>query len=187
MKILKNIRWVAVTGLVALTAMTSTNAHAQASATGTASANAVIAKPITITPTANLNFGTIVPNSAGDLTVTVDTASTTPPTLGGVTDGAWVAGTISSAAFDITGRPNASYAITLPASATITGGVSGATMTVDAFTDSFGGTNAVPANGTLSAANPGISSFTVGATLTVPAGQADDTYTGNFNVIVTYN
>jgi hypothetical protein len=187
---IRNIRGLVMAGIVALAAMASSDAYAQASDQATASANAVIAKPITITTTANLDFGTIVPNSAGDLTVVVDTADTTPPTLGGVVDGAWIGGTISSAAFDVTGRPNASYGITLPASATITGGATGATMTVDTFNDSFGGTNAVPASSTLVVgATPGLGedSFTVGATLTVPAAQAADTYTGNFNVTVAYN
>lgn len=188
MNILGNIRGLAMAGIVALAAMASSDAHAQASATGTASANAVIAKPITIVSTANLDFGTIVPNSTGNgaISVLVDTASTTPPTLGGVVDGAWLGGTISSAAFDVTGRPNATYAITVPAAAvTITGTNPANTMTVGSFTESTAG-----AGGTLLVgATPGLGehNFTVGATLSVPEAQADDTYAGNFSVTVAYN
>lgn len=188
MKISFNIRGLAVAALVTLAAMASSEANAQASAQGTASANAVIAKPITISSTANLDFGTIVPNSTGNgtITVTVDTAGTTPPALGGVVDGTWLGGTISAAGFAVTGRPNATYAITIPAGGvTITGTNVANTMTVDTFTESTAG-----AGGTLLVgATPGLGedSFTVGARLNVPAAQADDTYTGNFNVTVAYN
>lgn len=187
MKALKNIRGFALVGVVAFAAMASSEANAQASATGTASANAVISKPITIVSTANLDFGTLVPNSAGAITVTVDTASTTPPTLAGVVDGAWIGGTISSASFTVTGRPNATFAITLPAAGIPINGVAtpANVMTVSAFTDSTAaGVGTLVAGGT-----PGLGEniFTVGATLTVPATQADDTYTGNFNVTVAYN
>lgn len=186
MKVLKNIRGFTLVGVVAFAAMASSEANAQASATGTASANAVIAKPISIVSTANLDFGTIVPNSAGAITVTVDTASTTPPTLAGVVDGAWIGGTISSASFTVTGRPAATFAITLPAAGIPINGVAvpANTMTVSGFTDSTAGVGALVVGGT-----PGLGEniFTVGATLTVPAAQADDTYTGNFNVTVAYN
>lgn len=188
MQSLFSIRGLAVACIVAFAALSSTQANAQASAQGSATANAVIAKPITISSTANLDFGTIVPNSTGNgtITVTVDTASTTPPTLGGVVDGAWIGGTISAAAFAVTGRPNATYAITVPAAGvTITGTTATNTMTVDTFTESTSG-----AGGTLLVgATPGLGqdSFTVGATLNVPAAQAADTYSGTFNVTVAYN
>lgn len=160
------------------------NAYAQASATGTANANATIAKPITITKTSDLNFGIIVPDGVGNgtLTVTVDTAD--GRSIANNTDGALLGGTVSSAAFTVTGRPNATYAITLPAAAiNIIGGVTAATMPVGSFTSATvnGGTLLDPGTGT------GSDGITVGATLTVGEEQAADSYTGTFNVTVAYN
>ena len=178
------IRTLTAAFVVALIA--STNAYAQATATGTAAANATIAKPITITKTADLNFGIIVPNGTGNgsLTVTVDTADAR--TIASNVDGSLLGGTVSSAAFNVTGRPNATYAITLPAASfNITGTNTGATMSVGSFTEStgvLGGTLVV--GGT-----PGLGehAFSVGATLTVGETQAADDYTGSLNVTVAYN
>lgn len=183
------IRGFAVAAVCAVASMASSHAYAQASATGTGTANATIAKPITITASTDLDFGIIVPNGTGNgsLTVTIDTAGAR--TIVGNVDGALMGGTIGAATFDITGRPNATYAITLPPAAVdMTGTVNPAnTMlaSVGNFTEStgvLGGTLAV--GGT-----PGLGedSFTVGADLVVPETQADDVYQGSFDVIVTYN
>lgn len=182
----KNLRGPALAICAALAAMASSNVYAQATETGTANANATIAKPITITSTADLDFGIIVPNGAGNgpLTVAIDTAGAR--TIAGDVDGALLGGTIGAAGFDVTGRPNATYSITLPgAAATITAATSAATMSVGTFTESTGaGGSTLVVGGT-----PGLGedSFTVGATLTVSETQADDTYTGTFDVIVAYN
>jgi hypothetical protein len=166
--------------------MGANNAYAQASASATANASATIAKPITLNKTADLSFGIVVPNGTGngDLTVVVDTVNTR--SIAGNVDGALLGGTVSSAGFAVSGRPNATYAITLPAAPiTLTGGVTAATMSVDTFTEStgaLGGTLVVDATPGL-----GEDSFTVGATLTVGESQAADDYTGSFDVTVTYN
>jgi hypothetical protein len=182
----KSTRGVVTAIIIAFAAMTSSNAYAQATDTGTANANATIAKPITIVSTADLDFGIIVPNGAGNgaLTVTINTAGAR--SIAGNVDGALLGGTIGAAGFKVTGRPNATFAITLPAApATITAATSAATMSVGTFTESTG-TN----SGTLVVGGtPGLGedTFTVGATLTVGETQADDTYTGTFDVIAAYN
>jgi hypothetical protein len=86
--------------------------------------------------------------------------------------------TISAAAFDVTGAPNATYSISLPASATITA-PGPITMTVDTFVS-----NPTP-TGTLSGG--GSQTLAVGATLQVGANQGQGSYTGTFNVTVNYN
>lgn len=176
----------ALIGAFIVALLFSSNAYAQATATGTAAANATIAKPITITKTADLNFGIIVPNGTGNgsLTVTVDTADSR--SISGDVDGSLLGGTVSSAAFGVSGRPNATYAITLPAAPfNITGTNTGATMSVGAFTESTGALGGTLVVG----ATPGLGedSFSVGATLTVGETQAADDYTGSLNVTVAYN
>lgn len=185
MNLRSNIRGFAIAAVFAVTAMMSSHAYAQATAIGTGTANATIAKPITINASTALDFGTIVPNGAGNgaLTVTVDTAGTR--TIAANVDGALLGGTVGAATFDITGRPNATYAITLPAApVTMTGLTPANTMTnaVDNFTESTG-----VLGGTLSAGPLGQDSFTVGADLTVPETQVDDVYSGTFTVTVNYN
>jgi uncharacterized protein DUF4402 len=84
---------------------------------------------------------------------------------------------VTAAAFTVSGQGSATYAITLPASATVTSGAN--TMTVNGFTSNPAGT------GTLSGA--GSQNLLVGATLNVGASQATGTYSGTFDVTVTYN
>lgn len=165
------------------TASASSLAHAQASATATANANATIAKPITISNTAALDFGEIVPNSTGNgtLTVTIDTAGTR--SIAGDVDGALFGGTVGAAAFDVTGRPNAAYSIQVPAApVNLTGAITGDTMSVGTFLDSKSGSSSLSAG-----PGTGSDSFTVGATLSVGEAQAADSYTGTFPVTVAYN
>ncbi|MBE9557145.1 MAG: DUF4402 domain-containing protein [Proteobacteria bacterium] len=182
----KSLRGPALAICAALAAMASSNVYAQATETGTANANATIAKPITIVSTDDLDFGVIVPNGTGNgsLDVTISTAGAR--SIAGDVDGALLGGTIGAAGFKVTGRPNATYAITLPpGAATITAATSAATMSVDTFTESTGSTSGTLVVG----GTPGLGehTFTVGATLTVGETQADDTYTGTFDVIATYN
>ena len=162
--------------LVVLMVGFSANAlAANPTASATASATAVIVTPIGITQVGNnLNFGNIVASGAGG-TVTVD--PTGAATYSGVSAPS-APGTIYAAGFSVTGAPNLTYAITLPVSATLTGSVSG-TMTLGTFTSS------PSATGTLDGSDT--QALTVGATLTVGAGQAAGTYSGTFSVTVDYN
>ena len=93
-----------------------------------------------------------------------------------------VTGSVQNAAgFDVAGQASTTYAITLPADGTITigHGVPADDMAVNTFTSNPNAT------GTLSGA--GAQSITVGATLTVAAGQVPASYTGTFPVSVDYN
>ena len=137
----------------------------------TANATITVAVPISISAVGNLDFGTMVTTgTAGTVTVTPAGArsSVNVDLLGGVP---------SAASFDVTGGGGANYSITLPSSATLSSG--GNTMAVDTFTHDAG----VPPN--LSAG--GSDTFNVGATLNVGATQAAGTYSGTFDVTVSYN
>jgi hypothetical protein len=143
-------------------------------AVASADVKAKIVVPIVLSNTLSLDFGTIS-TSASAGTVKVTSAGVSSIT-GGVT---LLTSTKTAASFKVTGLPNATYLVTLPAAATTLTDqeTSTKTMTVDAWENSTAGI--------LSAS--GTQDFTVGATLHVGANQAAGTYKGTFNVTVAYN
>jgi hypothetical protein len=153
--------------MIAITA----NTFAQVSAPTTASAT--IVAPIAIIKNTDMNFGNVYVSATVAGTVVLAPAGTRSVTGGAGLPG--VAGTVSAATFVVTGTAGATYAITLPASVTLTGPT---TMTVDVFTSN-------PVTGLLTG---GTQNLQVGATLNVAAAQATGVYTSaNFNVTVNYN
>lgn len=145
--------------------------------TATATATATIVTPISITKTADMNFGNVAVRSTAAGTVVLTPAGGRTAT-GGVTLPA-SNGTVTAASFTIGGTGNYTYSITLPSTnLTITSGAN--TMTVNTFTSS------PSAVGTLTA---GAQTLTVGATLNVSAAQASGTYVSTvpFDVTVNYN
>jgi hypothetical protein len=144
-------------------------------ATATSNASAEVITPISISNTADLRFGKFSALTGG--TVIISAAGVRSAT-GAVVLSSTNAG--GAASFDVTGDPNATYAITLPNSATLTHSVDNTkTMTIDTFTSNPSGT------GTLSAG--GSQALSVGATLTVGNAQTTGSYSGTFDVSVEYN
>jgi hypothetical protein len=165
-------RRIAVSLLFTLLVTGAAFAQVGSSATATASAFAKVITPITITKTADLNFGTIISGPAGTVTVSpagVETAS-----------GASIVSpnpNVSAAQFNVTGEPSTAYSISLPTSGiTISNGAQ--TMTVDNFIST------PTPNGLLSGL--GAQSLQVGARLNVLANQAVGNYSGTFSVTVAY-
>jgi len=156
---------------IALVAMAiggfSANANAQASATQSANINALINNPIALTKNADLDFGSAAP-STGATTVVISPAGAVSG------DAIGKGGSPTAAGFTVTGLAGQSYAITLPASATLSDGTN--SMTVNGFNDNA--TNVLTA---------GSETFGVGATLNIGANQTAGTYTGTFDVTVAYN
>jgi hypothetical protein len=150
--------------------------EAMAQSTATASgveANATIIAPIAISNSDALDFGDVVPGTSLG-TVVMATAGTRSAT-GGTTLGSVNVG--GAADFTVTGADGYAYSITLPSSITLSdGGVN--TMSVDTFTSNPSGT------GTLTG---GSQALAVGATLHVGANQVAGSYSGSFDVTVTYN
>ncbi len=146
-----------------------------------ASSTATIITPIAITKSADLNFGTIAVSPTLGGTVALAASSGIPTRTkggaGGVTLPA-VAGTVTAAAFDVTGLASSTYSIGLPGTITLTGDISGV-MTLGNFISSPSPT------GTLSAG--GAQTFYVGGTLNVGAAQAAGTYTNATGLTVTVN
>jgi hypothetical protein len=129
--------------------------------------------PILIIANSGIGFGQIAATSTPG-TVTVTSAGTRTAS-GGVALGSGLG--VTPASFTVTGDPHASYSITLPAAATLSGG--GGSMTVDTFTSS------PSSSGNLGLV--GLQIFSVGATLHVGASQHAAAYSGTYNVSVAYN
>ncbi len=127
--------------------------------------------PISISTSGDMDFGTML------TTGTAGTVTVTPAGARSSVDVDLFGGFPAAAAFDVTGRSNQNYSITLPSSATLTSG--GNTMTIDTFTDDAGANPSLPGGGS--------DTFNVGATLHVGATQASGTYSGTFSVTVNYN
>lgn len=134
-----------------------------ASTTGTA--KQVVIQAIAITNVSDLDFGSAPP---------ADAAKTV---AAGTTDGP------ANGSFNVTGEPNKSYTITLPAdgAVTMTTGAGGTNQTIAVGTF----TSFPSANGTLS--NSGSQTLLVGATrAALSASQTPGTYTGTYTVTVVY-
>ncbi|MDX9862163.1 MAG: DUF4402 domain-containing protein [Rhodospirillales bacterium] len=166
-------RIVAVAAGFALGSMAATAAQAQTSASATTGASVTIAAPIAVTKTADLSFGMVVPSATAG-TVVVSAAGVRSVS-GGVSE---FGGTVTAAAYSVTGYASNAYAIALPTTATLTGPGS-TTMTAGTFTHSAGSSPALDSSGN--------GTFSVGATLSVGANQAAGAYSGTFDVSVNYN
>lgn len=147
------------------------------------SANANIVSPITLEAKVPLEFGDLAVSAtvAGSVELS-PAAATVPNPLLGVT--LMTTGAARTAAkYHVTGVASYVYSISFPSpTATVSNG--GNQMTISNFT--FHSDNANSATGgTLTSG--GADDFYVGAKLTVPAGKATGSYTGNFDVMVNYN
>lgn len=134
-------------------------------------------RPIALTGTADLVFGTVSCPRSGTGSVAID-ASTGERTLSG--DG--VIGIGSSphrATYMVSGEGGQAFSVTVPATFTMTG--SGNTITVT-LTTTASGTQTL--DGTLGSAGSAL--FGVGGSFSLPSSQAGGTYSGTFVVSVDY-
>lgn len=177
-----------VTAILAIGFFT-TNVEAQTSDKATANAGARLIKPMTITKTGDLYFGTInvLTGAAGKVVINPQDAVRT-------FDGTSVDGKVGLPAttplYSITGTKNSVYDVTLPKNGEVivtdTGdGANGATMFVNDFLASFGDSDDKATQSKLS--SEGVDSFKVGATLELKDKQDTGIYTGTFVVSVDYN
>jgi len=155
----------------ALVAIVAAPASVKA-ASDTATASATIAAAVTVTKTSDLEFGLISPTaSAGTVTISDAGART------GDANVILQAGdTPSQASFTVGGANSQAIAVTIPASATLTGPGTDMTATLsqtDAGAQTLDGSGAFTVD--------------VGAVLGVAANQTAGAYSGSFNVTVIYN
>ena len=158
----------------------TTSVMAQVGTSQPTSAGAKIVTALTLTETSALHFGTMaIPTSAA--TVLVSTAGVR--TVGSGTVALLSQAPVATnAAYSVAGSVDATYAINLPSSATISSGSHN--MTVDNFV-ALSAT--VPSATTGKLNGSGADTFTVGARLNLASGQAAGVYAGSFNVTVAYN
>lgn len=155
-----------------------------AQATKNTAAGAVIITPISITETSALHFGVMAVLAGTPGTAVLSTQGVRTAT-GGVNLSAQTPAA-TNAAYDVTGQASTTYAITLPATITVTETVGGLeTMTIDNLLARTASAAADGLTGTLDGG--GADDFTVGGTLNVPAAQLAGTYAGTFDVTVAYN
>lgn len=160
---------------------------AQTSAEETTNAGAVLIVAMTLSETSPLHFGSNVLTTTAGGTIVLPSNSTTRTYTGGVAASA-ATPVATNAAYDVTGTALETYALTLPASVTVTHtsvatGVN--TMEITSMTARFNGAGADATTSALSA--DGTDSFTLGGTLTVGANQVGGVYAGTFDVSIDYN
>lgn len=130
--------------------------------------------PIAIVSSQALAFGSFAAGSGGSVIVSTSGARSSRGAVVLLSaDGG------AAASFNVSGDPNLTYAITLPADDEARLSSDGHSMALTAFTSSPAET------GTLSAG--GSQMLSVGATLGVVNHQAPGSYSGSFNVSVDYN
>lgn len=134
---------------------------------------------IIVSATVDINFGSVTETGAGG-TVTVDTAGAR--TVGGSVTAITGAGLESNGVISISGSTGLPIDLSItPATFTVSDGAN--TMSVNAF-DLDTGAGVTDAITVTLTANP--STFPIGATLNVGAGQAAGTYSGTYVVNATY-
>ena len=166
------LRLVAVGAAIAAASL-ATSAQAAASATATATAEVLSSLTLTVDPGSQLDFGQIAANTGG--TVTVNANSSVASTGGLISTG-----TRTPVSLTVSGTAGSLVAVTLPAAA-VNLTRAGGTQTM-----SLGGFNSSPNGAFQLDTVTGVSSFTVGGTLTVGANQVPGTYSGTFAVSVEY-
>jgi hypothetical protein len=144
---------------------------AQAADTATATAEAEILEALSLTALNSLDFGQIAVNGAG--TVVVAATGGAPTCSANLI---CAAGTSSPGDFEVEGTAGTTVDITIGAASPLTG--PGANMTLSGLNDSAGGSVVLGVGG--------ISTFSVGGTLAVNAGQVAGTYSSTFDVTVEY-
>ena len=155
--------------LAALALSNPAQAATSNQATGHATVN--IVSPLVLTKGNDLDFGTIVGPFNGEV-IEVTSAGTRLPCPATVTCSGT---TVGAATFKAVGTPGQNLQLTVDPSVTLSG--PGTSMSVDLTGD-------LPAS--LATDASGNAAFGVGGKLTIPAGEADGVYSGNFNVQVDY-
>ncbi len=169
-----------ISAAIAMMVVFSSSVLAQA--TKNTAAGAKVVPALTLVENAPMHFGTMTVKSNQGGTCIVSTAGVRSYTGGvSLTN---LAPLMSLATYTVSGEPLRTYAITLPATISIT--LTTHSMTINALlAKSASGTQSHTATGTLGVG--GSEQFTIGGTLNVAGGQFKGLYQGTFAVTVAYN
>lgn len=159
---------VAAMGLVA----TGAQAQAAPSSSANSTAKAKVLKPMTIVKTNDLNFGTVVVNGAGSVSVPADVAGVAACGTNLVCQ----TGTSSSATFTVSGTKNENFIVTMPTTVSMTG--PGAAIPVALVNNTTANKAVLSSTGSYA--------LNVGGSFSVPADQVGGDYTGSYTVAVSY-
>jgi hypothetical protein len=165
-----------LTAAAAMIAMTGT-AYAQSQATQSTTGSTRILQAISISKQADLDFGRIVRPSSGSSTIQLTAGGVRSVTSGNaaLANG----GTVSAAAYTVTGEGGQSFSITPDATFNMVNGANSieVTPTASAATGALSG----------SIGSSGTANFTVGGSFTITNTTVTGDYSGSFNVVVAYN
>ena len=154
---------------------------AQSNSSTTGSGSITVIRPLTLTKTADLKFGTVVRPATGSGTAVINAAGARSVT-GGVV-GLASGDAPAAAAFSVAGEGGQSVSITVPASVSMANGTDALVVTTsNSLTGSV-------ASQTLSNAlgSAGSLAFSVGGSVPIGASTATGAYTGTFTVSAAYN
>lgn len=164
----------------AATLVAATPAMAASTATATANAKGIVLKSLSLSSSADLDFGTVAADQTNPGTVTVNSDTGVRSTTGAVVA---LPGAFSRAQFDGLGDPNAAVTLTLnqPAGGVICNGG-------PACPNSIPAALSLDSGGSTSRTADGLGRFTVfvGGTFNIAANQANGTYSSQFDLTAVY-
>ncbi|MFZ3088654.1 MAG: DUF4402 domain-containing protein [Methylotenera sp.] len=161
---------------------------ASIAATDSATVTATILTAIAVAKATDMNFGYILPNTTGTVTLATDAARTAsgPTLIAGITP--------TAAKFNVTGDGTATFSIDYTGSSTTLSDGATHTMAIDFITEAISGAagvatgkTATGTDATTGTLSSGAAVIYAGGQLSVDAAQTPGVYTGTLTVIVAYN
>jgi hypothetical protein len=166
----------------ALLAVPPTLAHAASrTAASSATTSVTILRPLSVSATAQMSFGKLHYEGAGPATTTVVLSSAPPVTRTSANAQLLPNGGETPAIRQISGEPSRAYTVTAPATISSPGG-----FAVNHYTFWTANSGDITSNGVGHLSASGADTLRVGATLTVPNGAQNNTFTANPTITISY-
>ena len=164
--------------LIPVLGMAAGVAHA---GTGTGTTTSSVRRPITVTNTQSMAFGSLIrPTAAGTVTLNAQTGAHTK-----TASIRWVGGAFQRGIFTVNGTPNKVVTVSLPIFTLIRSG-GPQTMTANTLRMSVNGGAQATISGTRNLGATGTLTIGIGGRLNVAANQVAGDYSGNYTLTVNY-